>query len=68
MYHKNSKIFYLTAKSSTKTIAFNTVKMMYEKGLRLRTTIITAKEKICFMDEVNCEPSTAPTPKAIMIS
>lgn len=63
MYHKNSKIFYLTAKSSTKTIAFNTVKMMYEKGLRLRTTIITAKEKICFMDEVNCEPEYCPYAK-----
>ncbi|MDD4437505.1 MAG: ATP-dependent DNA helicase [Tissierellia bacterium] len=56
LYEKNAKIFYLTAKSSTKTIAFNTVKMMHEKGLKLRTTILTAKDKICFMDETKCEP------------
>ena len=55
-YKKNSKIFYLTAKSSTKTIAFETIKIMVEKGLKLRTAVITAKEKICFKEEVNCDP------------
>ncbi|WP_326909225.1 ATP-dependent DNA helicase [Sedimentibacter sp. MB31-C6] len=53
---KNSKIFYLTAKSSTKTIAFDTIKLMVDNGLKLRTSIITAKEKICFKEECNCEP------------
>ncbi len=63
MYENNFKIFYLTAKSSTKNIAFNTVKMMHEKGLNLRTTVITAKEKICFMDETKCEPEFCPYAK-----
>ncbi|NLK64441.1 MAG: ATP-dependent DNA helicase [Tissierellia bacterium] len=63
MYEKNSKIFYLTAKSSTKTIAFNTVKIMYENGLKLRTAIITAKDKICFMEETKCEPEYCPYAK-----
>lgn len=63
LYEKNAKIFYLTAKSSTKTIAFNTVKMMHDKGLKLRTTIITAKDKICFMDERKCEPEYCPYAK-----
>lgn len=59
--HKNnSKIYYLTAKSSTKLIAFDTIKLMISNGLKLRTTIITAKEKICFMDEANCEPDYCP--------
>jgi Rad3-related DNA helicase len=55
-FKHNSKIFYLTGKSSTKTIAFSAVKMMVEKGLNARTTVITAKEKICFKDETNCDP------------
>lgn len=59
-YKSNSKIYYLTAKSSTKSIAFDTVKLMIEKGLKLRTTVITAKEKICFMDETDCEPEYCP--------
>jgi len=57
---QNSKIFYLTAKSSTKNIAFNTMKIMIDKGLKLRTIIITAKEKICFQDECNCDPEYCP--------
>ncbi len=56
----NTKIYYLTAKSSTKSIAFDTVKLMTDKGLRLRTTVITAKDKICFMDEAKCEPEYCP--------
>ena len=63
MYERNSKVFYLTAKSSTKSIAFNTVKIMHEKGLKLRTIIITAKEKICFMEETKCEPEYCPYAK-----
>lgn len=57
---KNSKIFYLTAKSSTKNIAFNTMKIMINMGLNLRTIIITAKEKICFMEDCNCDPEYCP--------
>ncbi len=59
-YKNNSKIYYLTAKSSTKSIAFNTIKLMAEKGLRLRTTVITAKDKICLMEETKCEPEYCP--------
>ena len=57
---QNSKIFYLTAKSSTKSIAFNTMKLMIDKGLKLRTIVITAKEKICFQEECNCDPEYCP--------
>jgi Rad3-related DNA helicase len=53
---ENSKIYYLTAKSSTKSIAFKTMKMMINKGLNLRSVVITAKEKICFKEEKNCDP------------
>ncbi|MGD9567199.1 MAG: ATP-dependent DNA helicase [Sedimentibacter sp.] len=56
----NAKIYYLTAKSSTKTIAFDTIKLMVDKGLKLRTTVITAKDKICFMDETKCDPEYCP--------
>lgn len=56
----NSKIYYLTAKSSTKSIALNTVRLMWERGLNLRTTVITAKDKICFMDETKCDPDYCP--------
>lgn len=59
-YISNSKIYYLTAKSSTKMIAYNTIKIMSRRGLRLRTTVITAKDKICFMEETKCDPEYCP--------
>ncbi len=52
----NSKIYYLTAKSLTKQVAFDTIEMMSKQGLRLKTIVITAKEKICFKEECICEP------------
>lgn len=62
-YKYNSKIYYLTAKSSTKTIAYDTIKLMVNNGLMIRTTVITAKDKICFMDETNCDPEYCPYAK-----
>ncbi len=62
-FKNNTKIYYLTAKSSTKTIAFNTIKTMIDTGLKLRTTVITAKDKICFMEETNCDPEYCPYAK-----
>lgn len=48
------KILYLTAKTITRTVAEDTFKMMREKGLYMKVLTLTAKEKICFNEEVNC--------------
>ena len=53
-----SKIFYLTAKTITGALAENAVAIMREKGLRLKSITLCAKEKICFMEEVNCNPES----------
>lgn len=53
-----SKIFYLTAKSITGALAENAVSIMREKGLKLKTITLCAKDKICFMEEVNCNPES----------
>lgn len=49
-----NKIFYLTAKGSTKLVAEKTIALLKEKGLKLKTLTITAKEKICFKDKCIC--------------
>ncbi len=53
-----SKIFYLTAKSITGSLAENAIQGMRENGLKLKTVSLCAKEKICFMEEVNCNPDS----------
>lgn len=51
-----TKIFYLTAKTITREIAEKAVNTMREKGLKLKTITLTAKEKSCFRGEVLCDP------------
>ncbi len=57
------KLFYLTAKTITRTVAENTFALLREKGLRFKTVILTAKDKICFMEETECNPEYCPFAK-----
>ncbi len=41
------KIFYLTAKSSTRREAYSAAGKLFEAGAHLRTVVITAKEQVC---------------------
>jgi len=54
------KIFYLTARNTTQTVAEKAYKMMAEKGLRLKTLQITAKEKVCFSPDTQCVEDECP--------
>ena len=48
------KIMYLTAKTITRTVAEETFKILRNSGLKSKVLTITAKEKICFNEEVSC--------------
>ncbi|SNX54845.1 ATP-dependent DNA helicase [Thermoanaerobacterium sp. RBIITD] len=53
-----SKIFYLTAKTITRTVAEDAFNRMKDNGLKFKTLVLTAKEKICFIEKPNCSPET----------
>ncbi|MBC2054382.1 ATP-dependent DNA helicase [Listeria welshimeri] len=53
---KIDKIFYFTAKTITRQVAEDALEEMRRKGLAARSVTITAKDKICFLDERKCEP------------
>lgn len=57
------KIFYLTAKTITRTVAEQAFSLLKEKGLLYKTITLTAKEKICFCEEAECNPDTCPYAK-----
>ena len=59
----DQKIFYLTAKTLGRTVAQKAFQICNEKGLRAKVTTITAKEKVCFMDETRCDPKYCPFAK-----
>jgi Rad3-related DNA helicase len=50
-----SKIFYLTAKTITRQVAEDTIKLLMQKGLSAKSVVITAKDKICFEKESSCK-------------
>jgi Rad3-related DNA helicase len=58
-----SKIFYLTAKTIAGTVADETFMMLRDKGLRIKTLVITAKEKICLNEKTQCNPESCPYAK-----
>lgn len=57
---RGERIFYLTAKTITRTVANDTFQLLRERGLHFKTVILTAKDKICFMEETECNPEYCP--------
>lgn len=52
------KVFYLTAKTITRTVAMEAFYTLAESGAKLKVVVLTAKEKICILDKPECNPET----------
>ena len=50
------KIFYLTARTTGRLAAENTLNILRENGLALKSLTLTAKDKICFEPDAACHP------------
>lgn len=59
----SDRIFYLTAKTITRTVAWQAFELLREQALRMKVIILTAKEKICFCEETKCNPDVCPYAK-----
>lgn len=57
------RLFYLTAKTITRTVADDTLRLLSEKGMQLKRVLLTAKEKICPQEETICNPDACPYAK-----
>lgn len=57
------KIFYLTAKTITRTVAEQAFQQLKEQNLEYKVITLTAKDKICFCEETNCNPEDCPYAK-----
>ena len=57
------KIFYLTSKTITRTVAESTFDILRDNGLYFKNITLTAKEKICPLDECECNPEVCPYAK-----
>mgnify|MGYP002624409614 CR=1 FL=1 len=50
------RIFYLTAKTITRTVAADTIALLRKNALKIKSIVLTAKEKICILKEPECNP------------
>ena len=57
---KASKVFYLTAKTITRTVAEEAFRILRSRGLVFTAVTITAKEKLCPMEKAECNPEACP--------
>ena len=60
---KADRMFYLTAKNITATVAENAFELLKSAELEFKTVTITAKDKICMLEERNCNPDICPYAK-----
>lgn len=57
------KVFYLTAKTITRKVAWEALALLQTRGLKCKTIVLTAKEKLCVCEEMDCNPSNCPRAK-----
>ena len=60
---RGEMIFYLTAKTVTRTVAQDAFDILRKKGLQFQTVTLTAKEKMCFCEKPECRPDKCPYAK-----
>lgn len=57
------KLFYLTAKTIARSVAEENMQILQSRGLQLSALTITAKEKVCPMAKMECNPVACPMAK-----
>ena len=57
------RIFYLTAKTITRTVAEDCFSLLSEQNLVFKPITLTAKEKLCILDKPSCNPVDCPYAK-----
>ena len=60
---QGERIFYLTARTIARTVAAQALDLLRAEGLRMKSVILTAKEKICPLEECLCDPDHCPRAK-----
>lgn len=54
------KLFYLTAKTVTRTVAEEAFRILRQRGLVFLNVTVTAKDKLCILDKPDCNPVSCP--------
>ena len=57
---KAERIFYLTAKGVTGTVAQEALSLLYDRGLSVRSLTLISRERACPCEQADCRPEVCP--------
>lgn len=57
-FAEGRQVFWATARTTQQSVAVETARRLIDAGLELRVVVITAKDKVCLNDVVDCRPET----------
>lgn len=60
---KKDKLFYLTAKTLTQDVVIDSLKLLKEKGLKLKSIVLSSKARACATKAKICKPEKCPYAK-----
>ncbi|MBU1218999.1 ATP-dependent DNA helicase [Myxococcota bacterium] len=63
LLYASERVFYLTAKTPGRHSAISAAKVLMQNGMRIKTLVLSAKEKSCLHTEVDCDPAVCPWAK-----
>lgn len=59
----SDKIFYLTARTITRTVAGDALDILRQQKVSIKSIVLTAKDKLCICEETVCDPDHCPYAK-----
>ena len=60
---KKEKLFYLTAKTIGRDVAVDSIKLLQDKGLKIKSIVLSSKAKACACHARICKPEKCPFAK-----
>ena len=61
--NKKEKLFYLTAKTMGRTVAIDSINLLLNEGLKIKSIVLSSKAKSCAMHAKICKPEKCPFAK-----
>ena len=62
-YSDAERIFYLTAKTTTRRTAEESIRILRDRGAAVTSVTIAAKDRMCFQEKRECNPDSCPCAK-----
>ena len=63
LVNKHDKLFYITAKTMGRAVAKDSIKLLMDRGLKIKSIVLSSKAKACATGDKICKPDKCPFAK-----